>query len=238
MRIEGEAARSIARAALARYTALALMMPYEAFRTRAERLGHDPAALASRFEVDFALACERLVSLQDRSGGRGRGLPFFLLEVDHAGNILRRIGARGFPVNAFGGECPRLAIWSAFAAPGEAVAERVAMPDGRTFLTLSRTVEGAAVALGERPGRTALLLGLEEPASVQTKPRSAEGELAPARPAYASLLPDPAARAPTPVGPACRLCERLDCAQRAAPPLMRPQGLDTLAQAFGPPGLS
>ncbi|WP_292555992.1 short-chain fatty acyl-CoA regulator family protein, partial [Mesorhizobium sp.] len=32
----------------------------------------------------------------------------------------------------------------------------------------------------------------------------------------------------TPVGPACRLCERIGCLARAEPPVTRPLGLDEM----------
>ena len=41
------------------------------------------------------------------------------MEVDIAGNRIRRAGAEGFPQAAFGGQCPKLAIHAAFAAPAE-----------------------------------------------------------------------------------------------------------------------
>ena len=34
--------------------------------------------------------------------------------------------------------------------------------------------------------------------------------------------------AATPVGPACRLCERIGCLARAEPPVTRPLGLDEM----------
>jgi XRE family transcriptional regulator, fatty acid utilization regulator len=33
---------------------------------------------------------------------------------------------------------------------------------------------------------------------------------------------------PTPIGPACRVCERQGCLARAEPPLTRPLGLDEM----------
>ena len=251
MKIEGEAARRLARMELSRYAALAVLMPYERFRTTAERVAHDPAVLAARFESDFALVAERLVSLQDRSEGRRAGLPFFAIEVDQAGTVLRRIGAKGFPAAVFGGECPKLALHAAFATPGEVIAERVEVPDATVFLTLSRTVDGPHAGAGERPRRTAILLGLEDVhagAVTRASRQRGEGKRVPitvdgARDlaslvAQARLLPDPALTPPLPIGPACRLCERLDCTARSAPPLTRPQSMDTLVEGFGAHGLT
>ena len=41
------------------------------------------------------------------------GIPFFLQEVDQAGNKVRRVGLRGYPKNTFGGQCPKLSIFKA-----------------------------------------------------------------------------------------------------------------------------
>jgi len=38
----------------------------------------------------------------------------------------------------------------------------------------------------------------------------------------------PGAVSVTPVGPACRLCERAGCLSRAEPPVTRPLGLDEM----------
>ncbi len=157
----GEALR-IGRFELARYAAHALMMPYGAFLAAAQRARFDLDVLASRFDVSFEQAAHRLISL-GRSGAAAP--PFFLMEADHAGNVIRRAGAQGYPQARFGGLCPKLGIHAAFAQPGQLLAERVEMPDGAAFLTLSRTLEGPKAGFGERIRRTALLLGCEWEAS-------------------------------------------------------------------------
>lgn len=206
----GEAQR-LARFELGRYAAHALMMPYRAFLSAAERSRYDIAVLAARFRVSFEQAATRLTTL---AGQEVSGIPFFLVEVDGAGNRLRRCGAEGFPASRFGGGCPKLVHHAAFAQPGHLLVEAVAMPDGEAFLTLARTLEGPQAAFGERPRRTAILLGCD---------------LAYAdRLVYGAALPASAAQAPVPVGPACRLCERSGCLARAEPPVTRPLGLDEM----------
>lgn len=246
--LEGDEARRLARSELAGYAALAILMPYERFLRTAERVAYDPMVLAARFETGFLQIAQRLASLQDRSRGRSAGLPFFVLEMDQSGTILRRIGAKGFPVARFGGHCPKLAIHAVFGRPDEIVAERVATPDGDVFLTLSRTVDGPSTGAGERPRRTAVLLGIEDSyATAVLKAQSGSQKKAAIIPAddvfarriaHARLLPDPHNQPPIPIGPACRLCEREDCVARSAPPLTRPLGLDELVQGFGAYGLT
>ena len=139
---------------------------------------------------------------------------FFLLEVDQAGHRLRRAGATAFPHGRFGGACPKLGLYAAFAQPGRILAEIVEMPDGARFLAVSRTVDGPVAAWGERPRRTAPLLGCDWRFAADVV--YADG-LAPAREGAPAALP---------VGPACRFCERAGCPARAEPPVTRPLGLD------------
>ncbi|MDZ5699604.1 helix-turn-helix domain-containing protein [Chelativorans sp. M5D2P16] len=211
LKLASNEARRLARFELGRYAAQALMMPYQAFLAAAERARYDIGVLAARFRVSFEQAASRLVTLA-REGTSA--VPFFLLEVDNAGNRLRRAGAEGFPASRFGGACPKLAVHAAFSEPGRVLVEAVAMPDGDAFLTLARTVEGPQAAFDERPRRTALLLACD----LAHKDRLV----------YADALSAHAVDDPLPIGPACRLCERPGCLARAEPPVTRPLGLDEM----------
>jgi predicted transcriptional regulator len=96
--------------------------------------------------------------------------------------------------------------------------EAVEMPGGDAFLCVARTLEGPQCAYPERPRRTALLLACD---------LSFRDEIV-----YGAALPRTAAAGSalltTPVGPACRLCERVGCLARAEPPVTRPLGLDEM----------
>ena len=200
-------ARRIARFELARYAALAVMMPYGEFLTAAKRTGYDLTILCARFRVSFEQVATRLTSLV-RPGASG--LPFFLMEIDIAGNRIRRCGAEGFPDAAFGGRCPKLNVYQAFAIPGQVLVDTVEMPGGTRYLTIARTLEGPISGFGERVRRTALLIGCDAAQAAET--------------VYASA----AAVAPVLAGAACRLCERAGCLARAEPPVTRPLGLDEM----------
>jgi predicted transcriptional regulator/transcriptional regulator with XRE-family HTH domain len=213
LKLGSDEARRLARFELARYAAHALMMPYQAFLTAAQRARYDIDVLRSRFGVSFEQAANRLTTLQ-RQGASG--IPFFMLEVDNAGNRFRRAGAQGFPQARFGGGCPKLAVHAAFAQPSQIIVESVEMPDGATFLTIARTLEGPQGAFNERPRRTALLLGCEIEHRAEV--------------VYASALP--AAEKAIPIGRACRLCERVGCLARAEPPVTRPLGLDEMTSGL------
>nr|MDQ2704031.1 short-chain fatty acyl-CoA regulator family protein [Pseudomonadota bacterium] len=208
LKLSSDEARRLARFELGRYAAHALMMPYATFHQAAVRARYDIAVLASRFGVSFEQAAIRVITLQKPGSA---GVPFFLMEMDSAGNRLRRAGAHGFPHAGFGGGCPKLPLHDAFAQPGRVLVEAVEMPDGAAFLTVARTVDGPQGGFGERPRRTALLLGCDMALRDQT--------------VYGAAL---SSTPPVPIGPACRLCERAGCLSRAEPPVTRPLGLDEM----------
>ena len=210
LKFSSDEARRIARFELGRYAAHALMMPYASFLSAAQRAKYDVDVLRSRFGVSFEHAANRLTTLS-RNGAAG--VPFFMLEIDHAGNRFRRAGAQGFPQQRFGGACPKLIIHDSFAQPQRILTEAVEMPDGAEFLCIARTLEGPHGAFNERPRRTAVLLGCDIAHKDET--------------VYGGALP----RA-TQVGPACRLCERSGCLSRAEPPVTRPLGLDEMVSGI------
>ena len=90
LKLSSNEARRIARFEMARYAAHALMMPYERFLQVAVREKYDLDVLKSRFGVSFEQAANRLTMLQRRGAA---GVPFFMAEIDQAGNRFRRAGA-------------------------------------------------------------------------------------------------------------------------------------------------
>jgi XRE family transcriptional regulator, fatty acid utilization regulator len=215
LKLSTDEAGRLARFELARYAAHALMMPYQPFHAAAVRARYDIDVLRSRFGVSFEQAANRLTML-GRAGSAG--IPFFMLEVDHAGHRFRRAGAQGFPQARFGGGCPKLPVHAAFAQPGQILVEAVEMPDGAEFLCMARTLEGPQGAFAERPRRTALLLACD----IGFKDEIVYGAALPAAGKTGTSAGS------TPVGPACRVCERAGCLARAEPPVTRPLGLDEM----------
>ncbi len=220
LKLGSNEARRLARFELGRYVAHALMMPYQTFQSESMRARYDIDVLKSRFGVSFEQAANRLTMLA-RPGAAG--VPFFMLEVDNAGNRFRRAGAQGFPQQRFGGGCPKLSVHAAFSQPGQILVEAVEMPDGAEFLTISRTLEGPQGAFSERPRRTAILIGCDIGFRDEIVYGAALPGVAPGS-GKATRAPIPA----VPVGPACRLCERSGCLARAEPPVTRPLGLDEM----------
>ncbi len=217
LKLSSDEARRLARFEIGRYAAHALMMPYQSFLAAAQRSRYDLDVLRSRFGVSFEQAANRLTTLQKTGAA---GVPFFMLEVDNAGNRFRRAGAQGFPQSRFGGGCPKLAVHAAFTQPGQILVEAVEMPDGAEFLTIARTLEGPQGAFSERPRRTAILLGCDIGFRDEIVYSGAlAGVSTGARTGHVPA---------TPIGPACRLCERSGCLARAEPPVTRPFGLDEM----------
>jgi len=97
--------------------AAAVMMPYQAFHSAAETLSYDVHVLAQRFNAGFEQVCHRLTTLQRPNA---RGIPFFLLRVDNAGNVSKRFSSGTFPFSKFAGTCPAVERALDFRHPGPA----------------------------------------------------------------------------------------------------------------------
>ena len=195
-------AERLCRLTLANYLAGCVMMPYGRFLDAARTLRYDIEILQRRFGASFEQVCHRLTSL-GRHGARG--VPFFFIRVDNAGNVSKRLSGGGFHFARFGGTCPRWIVHDAFRMPGQIRTQLAAMPDGSRFFTIARTVDPIETRTWEQPPQYAIGLGCDV--------RDA-GQLV-----YADGLDLGNERAATPIGVACRVCERLDCRQRAHPPL-------------------
>jgi XRE family transcriptional regulator, fatty acid utilization regulator len=79
--------QKLARISLCNYFAAALMMPYVEFFEAAASNAYDLDILAARFSASFEQVAHRLTTL---SRPTKRGIPFFMIRVDAAGNISKR----------------------------------------------------------------------------------------------------------------------------------------------------
>lgn len=198
--LSGDESRALARIGLANYFAGAVLLPYRAFLAEAEATGYDVGLLSDRFRVSIETVCHRLSTMQ-RPGAAG--VPFFFVRVDRAGNISKRHSATDFHFSRIGGTCPLWNVYAAFSSPGEFITQVARMPDGRTYLSVARTIDARAGAYGDPGVRFAVALGCD----VRHAPRLVY--------ARGLALADPATAVP--IGPGCRLCEREGCHQRAFP---------------------
>lgn len=213
----GSPVHGLARIGIANHFAGALILPYRVFHAAAEEFRYDIERLTDHFGIGYETVCHRLSTLQRP---RLRGVPFSFVRVDRAGNMSKRQSATGFHFSRAGGTCPLWNVYEAFAAPGRIHVQVAAMPDGQRYLWTARAVTRHRGGWGE-PGKTfAIGLGCEI--------RHAS------RLVYADGLDLDNTAAATPIGMGCRLCERLDCPQRAVPPLGRALAVDENSSTFVP----
>ena len=213
--LSSDDANRLFRIGLANHFAGALMMPYGRFVEAATSVRYDIDVLANRFGASIEQVAHRLTTLQR---GERRGVPFFLLRLDQAGNISKRFSAGGFPFARFGGTCPRWRVHDAFATPGETIVQPVELPDGSRYLTISRTVESIRGRHPLNARKLAISLGCEISYAKQV--------------VYGDGLDLTHADAVTPTGVTCRMCERINCTARAFPPMTRPLKIDATRKGF------
>ena len=195
-------AANLVRRALAGYGAAALLMPYESFAQAAEARRYDIEALARQFGASFEQVAHRLTTL----GRPGReGVPFFLIRVDEAGHVAKRLDGAGVPFASHGSGCPLWNVHAVFRRPGEIATQWLELPDGQRFFSIARTVRR-----GGGVGRPPLYQAIAIACAAEHAPRLI----------YADGT-DPKAVAATPIGVTCRLCHRTACTARSAPPIGR-----------------
>ncbi len=200
---------TLCKVALANYFAGAVLMPYERFRESAEAVRYDVELLGHRFRSSFEQVCHRLTTLQ-RPGREG--VPFHLIRVDIAGNISKRFSASGIRFARFSGACPRWNVHKAFMTPQTVRTQVSQMPDGTTYFSVARTIRKSRAGYGSPHTLLAIELGCE---------------IAHARRlVYADGVDLEKPEASVPIGVTCRLCERLECGQRAFPSIQNRLSID------------
>ena len=211
--ITSEDSQNLCRIALANYFAAAVLMPYERFLEAAEELRYDLELLGHRFGVGFEQVAHRLCALH-RPGAEG--VPFHMVRIDVAGNISKRFSSSGFRFARFSGACPKWNEHLSFLTPGMVRVQLNQMPDGERFFSVARTVWDRRGGFRAANALHAVGIGCEV--------RYAK------RLVYADGI-DLENAEPTPIGVACRVCERRDCMQRAFPPLLEPLRVDENVRA-------
>jgi len=208
--------RRLLHMSLANYAAGAIMMPYADFLRAAETHRYDIDRLCGEFGASVEQVAHRLTTL-GRSGARG--IPFFMLRVDAAGNISKRFAGESFPFSRFGGTCPRWNLHAAFRTPSQVVTQIVETPDGQRFFTISRAVERAVRLDPRENSQLAIGLGCD----VRYAPKIV----------YSGGL-DLAEPYVTPIGPACSICPRIRCPQRASAPAGRTLTVNEMQKTISP----
>lgn len=201
--------RALARVALASYFAGAVLMPYAPFLAAARRERNDLDVIGRRFRVGFEQVCHRLTTLR-RPGAEG--VPFHMIRTDVAGNISKRFSGSGIRMARFSGACPRWNIFAAFSTPGMLRIQISRMPDGLAYFCVARTVQKDAGGYHDQSGIYAIGLGCQLQHAREL--------------VYADGIDLDAEHAIVPVGVTCRICDRIDCAQRTLPTLHQPLHVD------------
>lgn len=193
---------AVCRVGLANYFAGALLMPYSLFLRKAQQERYDIERLQITFNVSFEQICHRLSTLQ-RPGEKG--IPFYFVRVDAAGNISKRQSASSFHFARVGGACPLWNVHEAFAQPGKILRQVAQMPDGKTYFCIARTVSRTEGGYLMPQKNFAVGLGCEIAHASQL--------------IYSVGIDLNDKEAAVPIGVSCRVCERTNCPQRAFPPI-------------------
>ena len=204
-----EESKKLSKVALLNYAGAAIIMPYKPFYEECIKQRYDVELLQNTFAVSFEQVAHRITCLQDP---KMKGIPFHMLRADVAGNISKRFSLSGIEIPRYGGACPRWNIYKAFTMPGKINAAVSKMSNGEKYICIARTVEKGIGKHGME--KTLLSIGL----GCQVK--YAKDFV------YADSLNLNDKKTETPIGVNCRTCDRMDCQQRAFPPLHKKFDID------------
>ena len=212
--LPGREAEGLMRTSLANYFAAATLMPYTRFLKEAESIKYDVDLLGHRFGTSFEQTAHRLTTLQKPEA---RGIPFFFVRIDVAGNVSKRFSAGRFHFSQFGGACPLWNIHECFQTPGTTISQMIQLPDETTYFSIAKMVSRSDGTYNAPAQKLAIGLGCD----IAYAPRLT----------YARQynLENPQ---PTPIGVNCYLCERQHCRQRAHAPLNKTLSFDERARGM------
>ncbi|CAA0088557.1 HTH-type transcriptional regulator PrpR [Starkeya nomas] len=192
----------VTRNALASYFAAALIMPYEPFLKACQETRYDIERIQRRFRTSFEQICHRMTTLQ-RPGMSG--IPLHLVRTDIAGNISKRFSLSGIHISRHSGACPRWNVYAAFFHPERINVQVSQMPEGQRYFCIAKSITKGGYR--HNALRRHLSIGLGCHISHAQQMVYSDG----------INLNDPSQTVPIGVG--CRICPRLDCEQRAQPPI-------------------
>tara|TARA_B100001123_G_scaffold5413_1_gene6981 strand:+ start:124 stop:1548 length:1425 start_codon:yes stop_codon:yes gene_type:complete len=201
--------KKLTKVALLNYCGAAILMPYKLFHAECKKLKYDLELLQKTFATSFEQVTHRVTCLQDP---QLPGIPFHMLRVDIAGNISKRFSLSGIEIPRYGGACPRWNIYSAFTTPGKIQTAVSKMSNGEKYVCIARTVEKGVGRYGESKSMLSIGLGCEAKYAKDF--------------VYTENLNINDKKSEIPIGVSCRTCDRLDCSQRAFPPLHKKFDVD------------
>jgi predicted transcriptional regulator/transcriptional regulator with XRE-family HTH domain len=204
-----EESKKLSKVALLNYTGAAIIMPYKQFHQECIKQRYDVELLQNTFATSFEQVAHRITCLQDP---KMKGIPFHMLRADVAGNISKRFSLSGIEIPRYGGACPRWNIYAAFTMPGKINAAVSKMPNGEKYICIARTVEKGIGKHGMFKSLLSIGLGCQAKYAKDF--------------VYADSLNLSDKKTETPIGVNCRTCDRMDCQQRAFPPLHKKFNID------------
>ncbi len=204
-----EESKKLTRVALLNYSGAAILMPYALFHKECKELKYDLELLQNTFATSFEQVAHRVTCLQDP---KLPGIPFHFLRVDVAGNISKRFSLSGIEIPRYGGACPRWNVYSAFSRPGVIQAAVSKMTNGEKYVCIAKTVEKGVGRYGQKKSMLSIGLGCEAKYAKEF--------------VYTENLDLSDKKSELPIGVSCRTCDRLDCSQRAFPPLHKKFDVD------------
>ncbi len=201
--------KRLTQVALLNYCGAAILMPYKLFHSECKKLKYDLELLQNTFATSFEQVAHRVTCLQDP---KLPGIPFHMLRTDIAGNISKRFSLSGIEIPRYGGACPRWNVYSAFTRPGVIQAAVSKMTNGEKYVCIARTVEKGVGRYGQSKSILSIGLGCEAKYAKEF--------------VYTENLDISDKKTEIPIGVSCRTCDRLDCSQRAFPPLHKKFDVD------------
>ena len=202
---------------LMNYFAAALIMPYEDFLDSAKKYKYDIEILMHHYAVSFEQITHRLTNLQ-RPGNEG--VPFHFLKTDIAGNVSKRFSLSGIHIPRHGGSCPRWNVYIAFLGPGKIHPQISRMPDGKVYFCIARAFEKGIERHGMPRSFVSIGLGCDMQYAKELT--------------YSEGMDLKNKNLETPIGVSCRICPRVDCQQRAFPPIDKDLKLDISFRGTSP----
>ena len=194
---------------LMNYFAAALIMPYDDFLDSAKKYKYDVEILMHHYAASFEQITHRLTNMQ-RPGNEG--VPFHFLKTDIAGNISKRFSLSGIHIPRHGGSCPRWNVYIAFLGPGKIHPQISRMPDGKVYFCIARAYEKGIERHGMPRSFVSIGLGCDMQYAKELT--------------YSEGMDLQNKKLETPIGVSCRICPRVDCQQRAFPPIDKDLKLD------------
>jgi len=204
-----EESKKLTKIALLNYCGAAILMPYKLFHKECKELKYDLELLQNTFATSFEQVAHRVTCLQDP---KLPGIPFHFLRVDVAGNISKRFSLSGIEIPRYGGACPRWNVYSAFSRPGVIQAAVSKMTNGEKYVCIAKTVEKGVGRHGQKKSMLSIGLGCEAKYAKEF--------------VYTENVDLNDKKTEIPIGVSCRTCDRLDCSQRAFPPLHKKFDVD------------